>query len=195
MNLAGKIIVVMITAMSIIFGTFALTLYVTHQDWRGLVDNTKEEPGKPLGLRPQLTTLEEQNKKLGDELGVIKADIDAAKKNKLDRLTELEFARAAQQKKLDDFAKKRADLNEVASQQAEKMKTVQATIDEKRAELKKLREETEATKAARIASFDKAAKTTVEVNQAQVELDRLKTRSIPLEDQLTRLKKVISSAP
>lgn len=195
MNLAGKIIVVMITVMSLVFGTFALNLYVTHQDWRGMVENTKEEPGKPMGLRNQLATLDEQNKKLNDELGVILADIAAAKKNKLDRLTELEAARATQQKKLDDFTKKRADLNQVASEQGEKMKAVQAKIDEKRAELKKLRDETEATKTARIEAFAKAAKNTVEVNQAQVEMDRLKARSVPLSEQLDKLKKVLSSAP
>jgi chromosome segregation ATPase len=195
MNLAGKIIVVMITAMSIIFGTFALTLYVTHQDWRGMVDNAKEEPGKPLGLRTQLATLDEQNKKLNDELAVILADIAAAKKNKLDRLTELEAARAAHQKKLDDFTKKRADLTQVASDQGKKMRDIQAKIDEKRAELKKLRDETDATKAARIEAFAKAAKQTAEANQAQTEMDRLKARSEPLADQLTKLKQVLSSAP
>jgi chromosome segregation ATPase len=194
-DVLGKVVVVLITAMSVVFGTFALNLYVTHQDWRGMVDNAKEEPGKPLGLRSQFTTLEEENKKLSTELDVLNVDIANARKARLDRLTELEAHRAVLQKKLDDFAKKRSDLNEVASEQGKKMKTVQDTINEKRDELKKVREETEAAKTARIEAFNKAAKVTVEVNQTQVEMDRLKARAIPLADQLKKLKEVVSSAP
>lgn len=191
----GKLFVVLLTVACLVFGTFAVMIYATHQDWRGMVDNATEAPGKPLGLRPQLEKLEQQNRDLSNELSLINEEISAAKKARQERLSELEHARVGHEQKLADFLKQRADLAQIAEDQGKKMQELQKTIVDKKALLKKIQDDRDAALAARDAAFNKARQQTVEVNFSQVELDRLKTRSEPLSKQLEKLKEITAGAP
>ena len=58
MNLVGKIFVVLILVMSVLFMAFAMAVYATHQNWRDVVVNEQATPDKPLGLAPQLKNLQ-----------------------------------------------------------------------------------------------------------------------------------------
>lgn len=191
----GKLFVVLLTVACLVFGTFAVMIYATHQDWRGMVDNANEAPGKPLGLRPQLEKLEQENRDLSNELSLVQEEINAAKKARQERLSELENARVGHEQKLADFLKQRADLAQVAEDQGKKMQELQKTITDKKAELKKIQDDRDAAIAAREAAFNKARTQTVELNFSQVELDRLKARSEPLSKQLEKLKEITAAAP
>mgnify|MGYP001043545420 CR=1 FL=1 len=59
MNLVGKILVVLIAVMSLVFASFAVMVYAAHVNWRTLVVNETAGPGKPLGLQVELRTLRE----------------------------------------------------------------------------------------------------------------------------------------
>ena len=52
MNLVGKIFVVLILVMSVVFMAFAMAVYATHRNWREVVVNEQAAPDKPLGLKP-----------------------------------------------------------------------------------------------------------------------------------------------
>ena len=47
MNLVGKIFVVLILVMSVLFMAFAMALYATHRNWREMVINEQASPDKP----------------------------------------------------------------------------------------------------------------------------------------------------
>ena len=52
MNLIGKIFVVMITVMSLVFMAFSVMVYATHKNWMATINRSQQEvkPGEPLGL-------------------------------------------------------------------------------------------------------------------------------------------------
>jgi len=49
MNLVGKIFIIVILVMSVLFMAFAMAVYATHRNWREAVLNEQAAPGKPLG--------------------------------------------------------------------------------------------------------------------------------------------------
>ncbi|NQT39867.1 MAG: hypothetical protein HQ581_20405, partial [Planctomycetes bacterium] len=67
MNLVGKIFTVFIFLMSLVFMSFAVAVYATHQNWREIVTNQKATAEKPLGLESQLKNVRNENKNLRDE--------------------------------------------------------------------------------------------------------------------------------
>ncbi len=50
MNLVGKILVVALLVMSLVFGSFTLAVHATHKNWKLMVDNTDAQKGPP-GLK------------------------------------------------------------------------------------------------------------------------------------------------
>ena len=52
MNLIGKIFVVLILVMSVLFMAFAMAVYAMHQNWREVVVNEQATPSKPWGWPP-----------------------------------------------------------------------------------------------------------------------------------------------
>ena len=66
MNLVGKIIVVSILVMGVLFMAFAIADYATHKNWREIVVNEQATPDKPLGLL-ELKKVQADNKDLTDQ--------------------------------------------------------------------------------------------------------------------------------
>ena len=54
MNLVGKILIVLIFVMSLVFMSFAVAVYATHTNWRLRVMNETPTRENPLGLVKQL---------------------------------------------------------------------------------------------------------------------------------------------
>ncbi len=50
MNLVGKILVVALTVMALVFSSFTLAVHATHKNWKLMVSNTDTTKGLPLGL-------------------------------------------------------------------------------------------------------------------------------------------------
>jgi hypothetical protein len=77
MNWLGKLFVVAIFAMSILFMGFAITVYSSHRNWRDMVTNTTPAPGKPLGLQRQLSEQQTRNSQLQAQLDAVEKEIAA----------------------------------------------------------------------------------------------------------------------
>ena len=52
MNLVGKIFVVLILVMSVLFMAFAMAVYATHRNWREVVVNEQATPDNRWGFPP-----------------------------------------------------------------------------------------------------------------------------------------------
>ena len=74
MNLVGKIFVVLIFVMSLVFMTAAMLVYAMHRNWREEVLNPQ------TGLNRKYVDLQAHNKELTDQLDKLKQQV-AAEKN------------------------------------------------------------------------------------------------------------------
>src|ERR1051325_9300749 len=68
MNFVGKIFIVLIFVMSLVFMSLALAVYAKHQNWRLMVESTKKDAqGIPIGLKYKLERQEAIKKKMKDQ--------------------------------------------------------------------------------------------------------------------------------
>lgn len=114
MNLIGKIAIVAILIMSVMFMSLSLMVYATHRNWRDLVKNTDTTQGA-LGLEIQLTQAKAQNDKLQQEM---------------DRLTTtLQMERAARQQALAVLEARASRLAEELNKKTEDLATLRGQHD------------------------------------------------------------------
>ncbi|HEY2881954.1 MAG TPA: hypothetical protein VGJ15_05960, partial [Pirellulales bacterium] len=69
MNLVGKIFVVLIFIMSIMFAAFSIMVYSTHKNWRDEIVRTSADArgNQSPGWKERYTKKEEENAKLKNE--------------------------------------------------------------------------------------------------------------------------------
>ena len=126
MNLVGKIFVVLIFVMSLVFMAFAMAVYATHRNWREVVILPPESPllaqGKEVGLKFQLLELKKINDELRSQIETLNKDIATEREAKVQSLTKLETERR-------ELLKERRDLEAgYAAEEKEKRDSVAAMI-------------------------------------------------------------------
>ncbi len=84
MNFIGKIFVVLILVMSVVFMAFAVAVYGTHQNWK---EKAEQEAQRVANLQ---TTLQERE----DEKDQLQKDLDQEKLARKDALAKVETERA-----------------------------------------------------------------------------------------------------
>ncbi len=91
MNLVGKILTVFILVMSLVFMSFAVAVYATHQNWRDVVMRPKQEagPGKPPGLTHQLQDERTKNDDLQAAKNALEARLTAERDAAVQALAKL----------------------------------------------------------------------------------------------------------
>jgi hypothetical protein len=169
MNLVGKILVVFIFVMSIVFMSFAMAVYATHRNWRNEVLGSEQQPG----LKQRLQT--EQNRV--QELEASRQRLETALANEK---TARERALAALETERDNVANETARLNtEINRLNAEHAKAVNAatltqeTMKKLREQMAVLQEQLDTARLERDERFKEAVKLTDELAQATGELSRL----------------------
>jgi hypothetical protein len=68
MNLVGKILVVALFVMALVFSSFTLAVHATHKNWKMMVDNPTPQPGQQPGLKQVLADRDAQIGRLQTEL-------------------------------------------------------------------------------------------------------------------------------
>src|ERR1051325_4966817 len=108
MNFVGKIFIVLIFVMSLVFMSLALAVYAKHQNWRLMVESTKKDAqGIPIGSKYKLERQEAINKTLKDQHDKEKAELIA-------KLTDKENAMVTLQDKYKNLARDHEELTEQA---------------------------------------------------------------------------------
>jgi hypothetical protein len=174
MNFVGRILVVLIFAMSLMFMSFAVAVYGTHRNW-------KEESEKQQKLvdiaRNELAKAEEEKAKLEE---AVKAET-SAREQALGKLeterTRLETQRAEAVKQLHELQVK--DKEAVAA-----LAAAQDNLARLTKEVEGLRVEIRDTQKDRDAHFARSVELTDQIHQAKGEIDRLQERRIQLAAQL-----------
>jgi uncharacterized protein YhaN len=181
MNLLGKIFVVLIFVMSLVFMSFAVAVYGTHKNW-------KEEAAKQKGLveiaRRELSEAEAKKEAL-------EADIAKEALAKRDAIAKLETERDELTKQRDALAKQHEELVAKDKAAVAALDSAQQNLAKLTSEVGTLREDISKAQAARDQHFKQVVDLTDQVHQYQNELARLDERRVQLAGEIAAQRKVL----
>lgn len=185
MNLVGKIFVLLVLVMSLVFSAFAVAVYGTHKNWRDLVENPN------TGYKKRIADEQAKQQELQAEIDKLKAEIDSEQQQKRAQLAKLETEKSLVEK---DYAGARTQLEDVTKANQESvaaMSAGQANLDKAVKETEVLRQEIRTAQSERDKSFEQVVKLTDQLHQMNNEVTTLKTREGQLAQQLAGARDVL----
>jgi predicted nuclease with TOPRIM domain len=187
MNLLGKILVLLIAIMSIVYMGFAVVVYSTHRNWRDQVENPQ------TGLKQQVGQL--QNEK--NELTAANDRLSQELVTETDRL-KAEVGKLSQQRNLLEQERSTLDAELQRLKQEEgRLVALQAATA---AEQQRLRNEVDANRDAirdsqlkRDEALAESVALSDQLNQATAELERLKATNARIASELSNFEIVLQN--
>jgi hypothetical protein len=167
MNLVGKIFVVLIFVMSIVFATFSIMVYSTHTNWRDEIERKQAVGAKGKGWKARYTEVAEDNSRLTDDRKNLEKTLNAEKTAKIQALAKAE----------NEIARLSQENTQVAAQlkaKDEELTTSNNALNTAEGNLKGLTGEVQALRN--------------EIAASQKETDEQIKKAIDLQDQLTQAK-------
>ncbi len=188
MNLVGKIFVVLIFVMSLVFMSFAMAVYATHRNWREVVMLTPEQvsPGKVVGLKYQLQEQEKQNADLKNQRDQAIKDLQTEKDSKVRALSSLETERNDLREEVRRYQASEAQLEKDKRDAVTAMNATQKMAADYRTEAEKLRKQSIEALQDRDAHFKEVVRLTDELHQAVNEKEQLRKRMEDLSKDLVK---------
>ena len=186
MNLSGKIVIVAILVMSILFAASSVAIYYTHKNWNAVISRPQADvkPGEPLGLKYQLedakkrvATLKEQFEKLQKTVQTEDLDYRA-------RMAKLEVERAELNKVYTEMVAELTALKQDQRAAVEAAQVAQEKLKGKLDEIDDLHAQIAQTHNDRDAAFKEAVDLTDKVNEKEVELIRAAASTQTLKRQV-----------
>jgi len=163
MNLAGKILIVALFVMSMMFATFSIMVYASHRNWKEEIQRATPVGGQDVGLKEQYKSKTVENEHLTTQRNNLEEQLLNEKAAKIQALTRLEATSVA--------------LNAEYAAKAEQLKTNEAQLVANTTKLH--------------TSESELAKLTSEVNDSRGKIARSQdetkaqiNRSIKLNDKL-----------
>ncbi len=195
MNLMGKIFVVLILVMSLVFMSFSVVVYATHQNWKKMVDRPQSEAtgGLQKGLKFQLDDARQALQKAEEDKVKVEAEIAKETVAHRQALAKLETERDELAKLRDKFEKERDELAAKDKVAVAALAAAQKNLDNLTKEVDVLRGEIREAQTARDKHFDQVVKLTDQVHQAQGELKRLEERRVQLAGDIAAQQKVLAA--
>jgi hypothetical protein len=195
MTLVGKIFVVAILVMCVVFMGFTMAVYSNHVNWREKVElpRSKATPTKPAGLTFQLDDAKAENAALKAEIERREKDLAAFQAASQQQLGKLES-------KLDEVTKERDKIREdlVAAQKnnSELTTTVDSSskvLEQKTGEVSKLRDEIRDEQQSRDTVFAQVVDKTENLHKLHGQLVNLKERNEQLVQEVAHYKRVLDA--
>lgn len=177
MNLVGKIFIVLIFIMSLVFMSFVVAVYATHTHWRDVVMNQQATADKPLGLKPQLDQQKARNQELSDQLDKLKQEVATEKAAKRQQLAKLETENDELKKQRDQQEKELAKLVQAERDAVAAMDATQKTAEALRKEVEGLRDEVRNIQKDRDEQFKRVVDLTDQLHQTVNQLKSADARS------------------
>jgi hypothetical protein len=189
MNLVGKIFIVVILVLCLVFMALSMTVYTAQKNWREFAMLSQDQigaSGKPLGLKWQLEQAKALNENLNNEKATLQKEYaaeKAARQQSLTRLqTELEIARRDRK----SLEAGRADLEKDKRDAVAAMNATQKNLTDYRQELDRNRTALVEAHQDRDKHFAEVVRKTDEYNQAVNEKEVLRRRSLELVKDLKK---------
>jgi phosphoglycolate phosphatase-like HAD superfamily hydrolase len=193
MNLVGKIFVVLIFVMSLVFMSFVVAVYATHRNWREVVLLPREQvvPGKEIGLKFQLDEAKVKNDGFKNELEKVTRERDAEKTARIDAVAKLENELKVRTKERNDRDRDLAALVQSERNAVAAMNATQAEIAIAEKERSKLRTEVLQAQKDRDAHFKEVQRLLDELHQAANDKVQLQNRLTTLAQDLAKAKEAL----
>lgn len=180
MNLLGKIFVVLIVVMSLVFMGFAVSVYSTHTNWRVARDKLKKDYDE---LQAQRSNLELDRKNILETTATEKAALQQ-------QLSKLESEKAELVKERTELKNNEAALKAQVAQAVDAMNAVHETLRDQRQELVGLRQEIVSAHTERDKTFEELVKTTDENHVVKNDLTIAKDRNLLLAEMVNKAKEM-----
>ncbi len=181
MNLIGKILVILIFVMSLVYLGFATTVYSTHQNWKARVTKLKADISKADQQKVEVQT------KLDAEVKKLQAERDAAQQ----LLGTAQQAREALAKEIEAKAAELAKLETDLRDRTAAAATANQNLAAADAKVEKLRQEIVDIRTQRDANFKKATELQDEKNALGADKKRLEDVNAKLGEQMAKAKLVL----
>ncbi len=169
MTLVGKIMIVLILVMSILFMGFALAVYSTHQNWRELVEG-------PSGLKVQNRRLSSEKEQLENEITETKNKLAFERAARREVVANLETRANQKNQQLLARDQQYGLLQAQHREALETLSVYQTNVERLKSEVETLRDVNRTARQERNESFMRAKQLTDEINQGEGNLRRLKRR-------------------
>ena len=179
MNLVGKIMIVLILVMSILFMGFALAVYSTHQNWRDLVDG-------PNGLKVQNQRLSQEKDQLENLVAEANNKLAFERAARREALANLVTRENQKNQQLLAREQQYADLQSQHRQALETVNTAQTTLNALKEEVQTLRDANRKARQERNEAFMLAKQLTDDINRGQGDLRLMKMRNSELVQTVSR---------
>jgi myosin heavy subunit len=186
MNLLGRIFVVLILVMSLLFLGFSVAVYATHKNWKAVVLRPREEakPGQPAGLKFQLEDERAKVKALQDQLAKLQQAVQTEDQARRAQLAKLETARAELKKEYDQLVNEQAGLKEGERRAVEAAQLAQEMLGNKLTEIDKLQEDIQKAYEDRDTRFKESVALTDKLHEEEAKLARLESNTQMLVRQV-----------
>lgn len=184
MNFLGKIFVVLILIMSIVFMSLAMVVYATHKNWKEVVEG-------PNGLRNQLQTLTQEKERLTLAHNRRVEELDALKTAAEQQVSKLETERVAL---LDRNSQIQTELDQLKVERRDATAMVAATQqnnDRLSTEVTGLRGQIRDEQQARDLAFSQTLAATEQLHQIAGEYQSAKERQQQLTQQVAGMTSVM----
>jgi hypothetical protein len=184
MNLIGKIFVVAIFVLSLVFMAFSMAIYSTHKNWREAVvaPNT--------GMKAQLEKAKRDLDEKTAEKDTLEKNLKEELEAKRSALTTVENKLIAAQKECDELQKKQAELERDKRDAVAAMAATQASTKVSRDELERQRTQIAKTSQERDATFKQLLEKTTEFDEAANEKALLERRTGELGKDLANAERL-----
>jgi chromosome segregation ATPase len=186
MNLLGRILVVAILVISLLFLGFSVAVYATHKNWKAVVLRPPDEakPGQPPGLQSQLKAERDAAKTLKDQFDKLQQATQIEDQARRAQLAKLETMRAALKNEYDQVVSEHGALKESERKAVEAAQNAQEVLDNKLQEIDRLEKQIAETYQDRDGRFKEAVALTDKVHEAEEELARLQSNAKMLKRQI-----------
>jgi len=186
MNLLGKIFVVLIVVMSLVFMTLALAVYATHKNWKEIVEG-------PTGLKTQLTTAQAELQQKVDDYNRLESQLKGEVESAQQQVRKLEAERVAL---VDRNSGIQSELDQLKAERRDATAAVAATqVNNQRLadEVTGLRQDIRTNEQARDQAFATTLKATEDLHQATGKLTNTIERNRQLTSQVSGMTAVMDA--
>lgn len=186
MNLLGRIFVVLILVMSLVFLGFSVAVYATHKNWQAVVLRPRDEAkqGQPAGLKFQLEDARAKVTALEDQLKKLQEATQTEDQALRTRLGQLETDKTVLQKERDQLLNEQAGLKEGERRAVEAAQVAQELLDAKLKEIEQLRTDLAQAYEDRDSRFKESVALTDKLHEAEGQLARLTSNTQMLVRQV-----------
>jgi hypothetical protein len=196
MTFVGKVFTVLILVLSLVFMAFSVFAYVAPKNWRDVVMRTPEqaalEPGKEVGLLPQLKQAKEKIKDLQDELAAKEQKLRFEQIQRREVVSKLETEKQLAIAERDALKVKVVEAQKQSVDALARWKEANATLATQTGELNGLRAEIRDIQSINM-NLDSSVRLLTDTNHdLKMKFAGLNERSLQLSGQLIKARRVLN---